>query len=136
MNIPEAQSASKFALVTKKSNSTVKYKVTIPGHDGKRYMVLLRRISGGYTGECLLDAGALGTPSTCLSATKSTNGACYHIGAALLEIAASAGYKLAFCQNEAAAKRLRNLYNGIVLWYARHNGNKMEWAVVYKKEEK
>ena len=136
MNIPEAQSASKFALVTKKSNSTVKYKVTIPGHDGKRYMVLLRRISGGYTGECLLDAGALGTPAVCLSATKSTNSACYHISAALLAVAASAGYKLAFCQNEAAAKRLRNLYNGIVLWYARHNGNKVEWAVVYKKEKK
>jgi len=134
MNISEAQAASRFAFPTKQESGTVKHKVIVPGHDGRRYTVLLRPIVGGYSGECLLDTGALGTLPACLSAKGNNNGACYHIGAALLAVASQAGYKLAFCQNKAAAKRLRNLHNGIVLRYARHNGSKVEWAVVYKKE--
>ena len=136
MNISEAQAASRFALPTKQGSGTVKHKIIVPGHDGRRYTVLLRPIVGGYSGECLLDTGALGTLSACPSVKGNNNGACYHIGAALIAAASVAGYKLAFCRTEANARRLRNLHNGSMLRYARHNGSKIEWAVVYKEKEK
>jgi hypothetical protein len=138
MNLSEARKAATFAKVTatgtKKLNQ-VAYKVTVPGHDGKRYMVLARYEYRGshqaLTLECCLDAEDLGVVANqCPSRAHNHDTTCYHALAATMAIARFNGNKVAFVESEVDAQRLRNL-GGKVFRYGRRDRGVVNFAVAF-----
>lgn len=152
MNLTDARSAAKFARVVPQPKGIVKYKVYVPGHDGRHYLVLLRHeeranvdkptgvISKFYvmTGECLLDIDKFGTPNACPS-TATTNSPCYHTLAAVIALSESQGLDIAFAESQEDAGRTRRLHakdNPKMFRVAQHNAYRYGWAITWEREKK
>ena len=70
----------------------------VPGTDGKRYHVILRRNNGAMTTECRLEVNGGNEPCKGNSRTV-----CYHSIAALTLCAIEAKKEVAFCNDKASA---------------------------------
>ena len=148
--VTEARASSLFARIME-STGTVTHKVHLPGHDGRRYLVLMRheaRVLNVYvdeppmtmiavlTGECLLDLGNYGTPKACPS-TATANFPCYHTISACTAIARASGLEIAWSEDEHDAKRLKNLHvnaDAKAFRVGQHNGFRYVWATTWRKQ--
>lgn len=76
-------------------------KVNVPGHEGRRYQVIIRRESGTLSVECRQDIDKLGY-KPCQAAAHGNM--CYHVRHALLVAANAAGLQLAFFKQRPSIK--------------------------------
>lgn len=136
-NLLDSRHAAAFAQVKAHTAGAVKFAVSLPGHDAKRYEVLVRheyRCEGDRevpvrTLECLLDP-PMGGQVPCPSRGTAHNRCCYHARAALQAVADKAGVRIAFCDSLAKAQRLART-GGKLLRYGRHDTAAIEYAVVF-----
>jgi len=143
MNLSEARKAATFARVEatgKRKLNEVVYRVTVPGHDGKQYKVLVRYECRGEhqatTFECCLDAKDLGVVANqCPSRNHNHDTMCYHALAAMLAIAEYNHTKVSFVDSEVTARKLRNL-GGKVFRYGRRDRNSVGIAVAFSERER
>ncbi len=134
--LEQSRQSAAFAQVTRQQRGAVKWDVRLPGHDGRRYQVLLRyemRLEEGkpvgvVTGECLLDPPFGGQPA-CPSRASKGNKGCYHLRAALVAVSQQRRLVVYFCDSPAKALKLVNL-GGKLLRYGRHDTLAIEYAVV------
>jgi hypothetical protein len=133
MNIKEARASAIFAHVEKSSGS-VYYKVHLPGHNGRRYLVLIRKENHDtftvLTGECLLDLDKLGSP---ISDCPSGNGVCYHMLASIIAIASMNHQTVQFTYKKDDARRLANL-GGKPFRIGKRGSYNFAWAIVFNKK--
>jgi peroxiredoxin len=150
MNRDDAKCAARFASATKTESGSVTYKVSVPGHDSRRYLVLVRhevitslntetgeitRLSA-LTGECLLDIGQYGTPTGYCPNTAKDRLPCYHILAAVIAIAERNELNCVLVDNDANVYRVKNLHGATAKAFrvAQHGSNRYVWAVTWSKE--
>lgn len=82
-------------------------KALIPGSEGKRYSVILRRVQAHIETQCYLDINGT-TTEPCPGNTYHV--LCYHVQATLLKAAREAGFQhVAFCYKLKSARKLLNL---------------------------
>ena len=133
MNLSEARMAARFARVERGTGNTA-YKVTVPGHAGKRYLVLARWERRAnhpvMTLECLLDTPLGVVANRCPSGNAHSDTPCYHALAAVMAIARYNHNKVSFVSGEVDARRLRNL-GGKVFRYGRRESNTANFAVAF-----
>jgi hypothetical protein len=135
MNLSSARKASEFARA-ERGHGAVTWKAYVPGHCGRRYMVLFRhetRIQNGLqvmvlTGECLVDAGRLG--ETVCPSRHNGNPPCYHVRAGIVAVCKENKQRVSFCKNEQDARTLVNI-GGKAFRYGRHDSDKFFWAVQF-----
>lgn len=102
----KARMAVSFASVLSTDKNGKVKTVLVPGSDGKRYHVILRRHGGVWSGECRLDVG----PPGHVPCKGNANGySCYHTITAVIVSAEEAGYHVQFTDAEPKARRLERL---------------------------
>lgn len=125
--VEEAKAAAKFAVVDTNRTGQVK-KVTLPGHDGKRYMVIVKRTPDGIHTDCHIDAG----PHGLVECKGNSHATCYHTIAAVILAAKSVKGEVRFTETPEDAKRLSHLGGQIVKVVG--NGHPV-WAVFFQQGE-
>lgn len=125
--VEEAKAAAKFAVVDTNRAGQVR-KVTLPGHDGHRYMVIVKRENGTIHTDCWLEAGACGHTEC----KGNANATCYHTIAAVILAAKSVKGEVSFAETPEDAKRLSRLGGQIVKVVG--NGHPV-WAVFFGEEK-
>ena len=120
-----AQSAARFGLITDKSHDNHVKSVTVPGHDGKSYLVIFSYLKGEIVVDCNCRT-AIGIKPC----QGSYHGVCYHSMAAVIKAAQETGKKVSFCQSEESANRVAKLGGKVILVTSRRNARKHLWVVV------
>jgi hypothetical protein len=137
MNFKDARRAATFAHVERGTGNTA-YKVTVPGHEGKRYMVLARwERRGGVpvmTLECFLDTPLGVAANQCPSRVHNHNTPCYHCLAATMAIAKFNNQRVSFAESEVDAQRLSRL-GGKVFRYGRRDRQVVNFAVAFSEKK-
>jgi len=122
--VKRAKASAAFAKIMSKNKQGAVTKVVVPGHEGKQYQIIIRRVSALST-ECRLD-----TMGGYVPCPGNSNGAlCFHSIAALEVAARESKVALSWCQNEREAIRLENLGGKsfpVMSW----QGKGQLWAVV------
>ena len=85
--------------------------VFVPGHEGRKYRVILKRGKGLVTLECQRML-PYDTSVLCPGGCKTV---CYHCMAALIFTAHQAGFDTSFCESKEDALRLKNLHEGALM---------------------
>ena len=124
----EAKSAARFAGVIQRNSADKPTMITVPGHNGKQYDVIVKRLEGGLlVCECRLYTGKNG-----YAPCPGSNFVCYHALGSVIAVAQDSGYSLVLCHSEKDAKRLINRYGGAVLKVVNKVGSDEVFAVAYK----
>jgi len=125
--ISEAKSSAKFSQVVKRDTQNRPVVVNVPGHEGRRYDVIIFRYKEGdlpvLRCECL---HSIQGQVHCAGGSKSF---CYHCAAAVMVAVAESKKQVVFCQSEAKARKLSNLGGMVVKCVSRISGVAV-WAVV------
>jgi len=134
IRVKEARAATKFTQIITRDAQGKPKTLYVPGHDGKRYQVIVRRIQVAgrnvVTTECRQDAGRLGY-KPCPGNGRTV---CYHAMAAVIASAADSGYKVAFSDDANAAVRLSHM-GGSANELMAHNGTGVLYLRIYKEGE-
>jgi hypothetical protein len=130
MNTQEARKIAGFVSVNETSPRT--YKCNVPGHDGKRYFVIIRT-NGVAEAECwdVTDRAAGEIPCPACAGRN----ICYHILAAMIAIGNSKGWKLSLLSDPANADRLSRM-GGRTFRIVRKNGATAEAFAVAQEQTK
>lgn len=102
----KARHAAPFASVLSTDKDGNVKTAIVPGSDGKRYHVILRRFGGVWSGECRLDCGPAGHIPCKGNAHEYS---CYHTITAVIVAAEEAGYHVQFTDAEPKARLLERL---------------------------
>ena len=97
----EARAAAKFAQIITRDRNSKPIKISVPGHEGRKYSVILKRNGKEAVAECLLDEKFGSSPCP-------SHSICYHIKAAVIAAAEDAGYSVAFTKTREDAYKLKN----------------------------
>jgi len=116
------QTASFARVVTEDSDGRVT-RVALPGHNGRRYEVILRHDRSCIIAKCLQDFGTLGM-QLCKACERGL--VCYHALAAV-EVRA-VGYSISWCGDEGSARLLSNL-GGTPFRVKSSHGRHSVWGV-------
>lgn len=123
MNSREGHKAASFVGVLRRDNEGKAVRLTVPGHDGRWYVVGIERKSASAT--CMrMDYGNEGVHC----AGNSNGTVCYHVLAAMEKIAQESGYKVAWCPNDKVAHKLAHT-GGKVLCVKSAQGQGRAWGV-------
>ena len=122
----EARAAAKFSQVITYDKDRKPKVISVPGHSGRRYNVILRRVGKGLEAECLQEI------QFGFRACPSVHKVCYHIKAAIIVAASYSGFKVAFTQTEKDARRLRNLGMGANKVISKVGSE--QWFVTFRKD--
>lgn len=131
MNKRDGRSASGFVGVLGTDANGKPNVLSVPGHDGRKYEVIVRRFNGGLTFECRQVTSIGHVPCKGQSSGK----LCYHSLAALLYLAKSQGCTLKIAQSKDDATKLLNL-GGNLFCFAAHQApfDKMAWGIFQNGE--
>ena len=122
--VGEARAAAKFVRIMSRNSKGQATSVSVPGHQGKTYLVIIRRFSGKISTECLLETG-FGTKPC-----PGTNSVCYHSMAAIMAVAKDAGVKIfSFHIELYGAKKLHNINRGMLIELFNRIGTDKIWVV-------
>lgn len=124
-----AKATAIFARVLTVDSEGKVMRVALPGHNGRRYEVVLQHRGTHLEAKCLQDFGTLGMQ---LCKVCARGGICYHVLAAIEVRANEAGYSVSWCGDEGSARLLSNL-GGTPFRVQSSHGNHSVWGV-WKKE--
>jgi len=124
--VQRAKMAAEFAVVTKNKAGQVK-KVDLPGHDGKRYMVIVKRTSDGIHTDCYVETKQIGS----VPCKGNEHATCYHTLAAVVVAAKQMNGEVRFAETEIAADKLARFGGKVVK--VEGNGHPV-WAVFFTTE--
>ena len=126
MNKSSAFNASEFCHTLQSDSKGRAKSISVPGHKGKSYRVILRRESllGSITAECSLTTSNGDKPCK-----GNSHSICYHSLAALIHAADCAGCEISLCESEKSAMLLKNI-GGDVIKAASYTSGKSVWLVV------
>ncbi len=121
--VRQARAAAQFAKVTSRTQAGQVQTVIVPGHSGKQYQIIIRRIRNMST-ECRLDtrAGYVPCPG------NSNGHVCYHSIAAIETAAKEQKVSLGWCQDERQVIQLSNL-GGKPCAVTSHQGTGRLWVI-------
>ena len=136
---PKAEIASLFVGVTQRDNKRRPKVLIVPGSEGKRYQVIIRRFENLadkiVTCECRLETGHgyLG----CLGNghRKGTETLCYHSQAAIDFCLKEVHLKGFWCSSYEDALKLNQMKKGQVLEIRSHQSSGRKWVVISKEYE-
>jgi hypothetical protein len=128
MNTKSARNASEFVYILSRDKNGKARTAIVPGHEGKRYHVILRRAAGCISGECHVYTEH-GIGDACKG---NTHGLCYHVLAAMIYSSEQCG-SLAVCASESDAKRRAHL-GGDAVRLQSCQSNKIAWGVFRAKD--
>lgn len=126
--VEKAKAAMQFAKVTQRDKDGKIRSVILPGSEGKRYQVILRRDNRGLTSELLL------LVNNSQLKPGYTNQITYHQMAAVQMAANGNGYKVAWCANKNDAERLAKLGGRIFTFRNFDNRESVMYAVIKKEK--
>lgn len=118
-----AKKASVFAHIQSRDPLGRAKVVLVPGHEGKRYRVILRWTKTRVSAECALDS-VIG-PVPCLGGSQTL---CYHGLSAILAAFRDRNYNLAISENALGLKRLRSV-GGVLIGLESWQSGKVVWAL-------
>lgn len=118
--VVEAKKLQGFVQILGRDKMGKPCKFIVPGHAGRRYMVILRRQKGKLLVECLHNEA--GSNWECEGSSKSI---CYHCLAAVMAAAADGGKTVVFFAEYAAAKKYSNLGGVVILIEGWKSGKKI-----------
>lgn len=111
----------------------------VPGSQGKRYQVILRRVSVDLmTCECRLEAGKIGHIGCLGNSHRGQNRRdvlCKHSQWAVQFAIEEAGMEQAWCEEYEDALKLNQIKKGKIIEVASRQGHGRMWVVVNKKAE-
>ena len=124
-----ARCAAEFCYVGTERNGKI-HTVFVPGHEGKKYFVILKRDEKGLILECqhiLPHSNAFLCPGGCKTV-------CYHQMAAVMFVAQQAGYRTAITETLGDAIRFTHLHDGATIsrLMSKHAKDKVLFVVFYK----
>jgi len=125
----EARGAAQFAGIVARNSNGRPSQVTVPGHGGKRYDVLIKREGGVFVTECRIDTGVTGMISC-----PGSKYVCYHALAVVMAVAEDAGMQAVMCHSADDAAKVRNLRGGAVIQVINKAGTDKVWAVAFEPE--
>ena len=120
----EARAAVLFSKLVSDNGKTAV--VSVPGHDGKTYTVILRRSGSTMTAECLLKTSIGDKP--CQSGERM----CYHSMAAMMVVASKSKIAVSMAKTADAAARLSRISKASKFTLARHNSDNSIFVVAKK----
>jgi len=123
MNITSARNVSEFVHVLAKDSEGRPTHLLVPGHEGRKYSVTLKR-NGGLSAHCFQIVS-----STSASCKGSSHCICYHVLAACIVSASEQGKELSWCESQADAERLSNI-EGKVFTVRSSQSGEMAYGVV------
>lgn len=127
--VVEARAAAKFGVISKTGATS---DVTVPGHDGKRMKVLIRKefVDGKHllSGECRVcqTYGYAGCPGN-------YNGVCYHTIAAVVLLADAQGYDVSFTDSSSAVESTRKFGGTVTGVFSWQNRSRPMIYAIYKE---
>lgn len=104
MNTREARQVTNFTSILQTDNSGKPKVISVPGHNGRNYEVIVRR-DNGLSVECRQNTGPCGHID-CKGNSKSI---CYHSLAAIIRCAKEQNQEVAICESYQAASRLMQI---------------------------
>ena len=116
------------AITSRDSDSRART-ITVPGSNGKKYQVIIRRNNGSWSAECRLECGSQGYQD-CPGNTKTV---CYHSFAAIFAAGLDNGCRVhSVTGSLAAASRLKRLVKRAVIksLYSQQNGSRKRFHLV------
>jgi hypothetical protein len=108
--VDEAKKLQGFIQIMDRDKTGKPCKMNVPGHEGRRYAVILRRQTGKLLAECLHSEASSNWP--CEGSLKSI---CYHCLAAIIAAAADSGKKVVFFEEYAVAKNYSNFGGAVCI---------------------
>lgn len=120
----EAKKLQGFIQILDRDKTGKPCKLNVPGHEGRRYTVILRRQKGKLLAECLHSEASSNWP--CEGSNKSI---CYHCLAAIIATAADSGKKVTFFEEYKDAKNYSN-FGGVVCLVEGWKSHKQLFMVV------
>jgi hypothetical protein len=127
--VREARAAAKFGVIAKTGATS---DVTVPGHDGKRMNVLIRKeyVDGAHllSGECRV-CQTYGYQDC----KGNYNGICYHTIAAVILLADAQGYDVAFTDSVKAVESTRKFGGTVTGVFSWQNKSVPKIWVIYKE---
>ena len=120
----DARAAMMFSKIISDNGKTAV--VSVPGHDGKTYTVILRRSGSTMTAECLLKTSIGDKP--CQSGDR----LCYHSMAAMMVVASKSNVAVSIAKTAEAAARLSRISKASKFALARHNSDNAIFVVAKK----
>jgi len=110
-NLELARSAAEFVCIMQRDPLQRPTVILVPGHDAKRYRVILRWNKTSVSAECAIDAGLGFIP--CPSGDKM----CYHRRAALIAAFKDRGWVVHFGQSKDSLARLKRIGGNLIAFY-------------------
>lgn len=133
--VAAAQAAAVFGQIINRDGKGRVRCVHVPGSDGKKRMVILRRHPAGISTTCnaIVERGQVVGYVPCPGNRFVT--VCYSSMAALIVAAKDAGVRLSFCASERDADRLARLGGRVVKIWSRQQRKNYDplWVVIKKK---
>jgi hypothetical protein len=127
--IAKARAAIAFAKIMQRNKQGQIKSVVLPGSEGKRYQVIVRRSNKRLSTELLLLTGNCGHIKPKYSAQIT-----YHQMAAIMMAASEAGYKIAWAANYQDTKRLERLGGKLFCLHNFDNQNKVMYGIMKKEK--
>ena len=126
--IAKAKAAIAFAKVIQRNKDRQIKSIVLPGSEGKRYQVIIRRDNKRLSTELLLLTGNCGYIKPRYSAQIT-----YHQMAAIMMAANEAGYKIAWAANVNDAKRLERLGGKLFCLHNFDNPSNLMYGIMKKE---
>lgn len=125
MNTESARKVSEFTTVLQRDGKSQAKVVGVPGHEGKRYQVIICRDSG-LSVECNQD-----TPIGIVPCKGNSKSICYHCLAAIIKAASEKNQEVAFCDSYTKASKLLQVKKaGVIVKLTSWQSKKEVWLVV------
>lgn len=96
-----------FAIITQRNRQGQITGIEVPGRDGKRYSVYLKRTNIGFECQCYLNTGA-GE----IDCKGSGSSVCYHQIVAIILAAKDAGMEVSVAHTKESAKKINHIKKG------------------------
>ena len=122
-----AKSALPFVGIVERDKAGRPKVLLVPGSEGKRYQVILRRFPNGISAECRCETGIGHIPCKGNSLNETV---CRHALTAISKSVSLVGMRVSFCQNEQDAKRLSHVTHGKVYPIVSFQSKGKVWGVV------
>lgn len=129
VRVQKAKQALSFIGVTQRDKNGKPKTLIVPGSNGAKYQVILRRSGRVITAECAKELGQLG----CENCKGNSHSLCYHSIAAIEFSLREAGFKSHWCETEEDAQRLFNALGGTIYLAKSHNCNAMAFILINKE---
>jgi hypothetical protein len=130
--LDKSQAAARFAHVEQTDGDKKVRRVSLPGSDGKRYQVIIRRDAQHGFGKRVIttECRQMVAGDNFVPCKGNTNGhVCYHSVAAVLVAAEKSGHSVAVCKTYGDAQRLSRM-GGAIAVLSSHQGKGILYLVI------